>query len=269
MRIKSVLLTLCVGIFMSAIVANAQGGPKVPKVELAASPTTDVALKLVAVGDIQGLDAAVIADLHPAMFILSNLSDKAIVGLAVKWVYTDQTGNVGRYIHRSDSFAMIKSVAVVPPHERLLIVPRAFLPESLLFAAHTGPSLGALGRSAEPGLATVSEISATIDTVIFEDGELVGPNESHYDTEIQSRTIAAEQLASQVREAQARGEDPKPLLQEILKAQTFSETDFVAQWTLQYAHRLLEAPIFDVQLSDLENPPMPPKFFRKTNGGKS
>lgn len=252
--IASVLLLLTGNI-------NARGGP-----QLASSPTPEITISPASADKLPGIDSAVVARFHPTAFILTNESSRAILGLAVQWVYTNQNGEPGLYTHRSDSFSRLNAGVVVPPHGRLLVAPGAFLPERLALRPHTGPSLDALDGRAVPNLASASNIRVQIDCVIFADGEVVGQNQTHYDAQIQGRKIAAEQLAKQVRSAQSRGEDPISMLKQVVETRP-SQTDFVAEWTVRLANQLLRAPVFETQLNALENLPAQPKFFR--NGGKS
>jgi hypothetical protein len=208
----------------------------------------------------------VVAKFHPATFILTNQSSRAIVGLAVQWVFTDQNGHPGLHTTSSDSFLLLRPNAVVAPHARLLVAPGVFLPESLAQSPHTGPSISAFDGRSAPNVPVASQVVVKIDCVIFEDGEVAGPNQTHYDAEIQSRKIAAEQIAKQVRSAQSRNEDPIPLLRQIAGTRP-SSTDFVSVWTVTFANQLLRAPNFSAHVTTLENSPTPPKFFLKTNGG--
>jgi hypothetical protein len=126
---------------------------------------------------------------------------------------------------------------------------------------HIGATLQALDGHGASWAATASKITITVDCVIFEDGEVVGPNNSHLDLEIQSRRIAAGKLAQQVRNVQAAGGDPTSMLKQL--AATSSDSDFVILWTSILANRLLRAPVLNTQLAALENMPALPNFFTK------
>ena len=109
-----------------------------------------------------------------------------------------------------------------------------------------------------------TDLAAKIDTIIFGDGEVVGPNSTHFDTEIQNRKMAATGLAKQLRNAMARGEDPKVTLNRIMESEP-SRSDTLAFWQRRYARMmLLRFPRnFDGQLAATEKLPEPPNFFRK------
>jgi len=251
-------------VLTSVIVASAQRIPM--KVQLPTSPTTEVAVKSILPEDFPAIDKTAFANVHPASFVLKNLSNRAIVAIAVEWSYTAQDGHEGRGFAKSNSLST-NTGAVVQPYERLFVGPKVFLPESLAFAPHIGSPFEALdGRSAH-WAATASQITAKIDVVIFEDGELVGPDQSQLGVEIQSQKMAADQIASKVRYAQSQGQDPTPMLKQIAEAPMESTTDFIGLWSGLYAHQLLSAQgsnNFDARLTAMEKTPTPLKIFRKT-----
>ena len=202
----------------------------------------------------------------PESFVLTNRSNRAVVALSVLWTMTQPDGRQTPYIMRNDSFMHPNSSALVPPNSRILVTPKALLREGVARSPQMGggTAAGQGGGAASPTVAAVK-----VDCVIFEDGELVGPNETHCDEEIQSRKIAADSIVRQVRNAQARGEDPAIVLRQVKQARSL-RTDYVAQWTNQYATQVLALPVkvtglsLENQLAGLEKIPTPPKFFRTT-----
>jgi hypothetical protein len=216
--------------------------------------------------DFPAIDKTAFANVHPASFVLTNLSNRAIVALAVEWSYTAQDGHEGQGFIKSSSLST-NTGAVVQPHTRLFVGPKIFLPESLAFAPHIGSPFEALdGRSAH-WAATASQITAKIDVVVFEDGELVGPDQSQFEVEIHSQKTAADQIASKVRYAQSQGQDPTPILKQSAEAPMESTTDFIGLWSGLYARQLLSArgsSNFDVRLTAMEKTPTPLRIFRKT-----
>ena len=241
--------------------ANAQWNPNM-KIHLTASPTSEISIAPLTHENIPDIDAAKLANVHPSAFVLTNLSNRAIVALAVEWVYTNPDGHTANGFHKSDSFFQ-NAPALVQPHGRLFVGPQVFLPDSLAFAPHVGAAFEALDGSRSRWSINASEITASVDMVVFDDGELVGPNRSEYDSEIGARKLAAEQVVSKVRYAQSKGEDPTPTLKSLAEGRVVGQKDFIAQWSAMYAQRLLKAPTLEEQLTALQNIPVPPKFFRK------
>jgi hypothetical protein len=246
-----------VAVLTFVIVASAQNIPM--KVQHPTSPTTELEVKAMLPEDFPAIDKTAFAKVHPASFVLTNLSNRAIVALVVEWSYTAQDGHEGR--------GFVKSSATVQPNTRLFVGPKVFLPEALAFAPHIGSPFEALDGRSGHWAATASQITATIDVVVFEDGELVGPDQSQFEVEMQSQKMAADQIASKVRRAQAQGQDPTPMLKQIAEAPMESTTDFIGLWSGLYAHQLLSArgsSRVDARLTAMEKTPTPLKIFRKT-----
>jgi hypothetical protein len=255
-------------ILMCGSVTSIRGGPNVRFVP---SPTHEITITPANADYLPGFDSSAVSKFHPAAFILTNQSSRAIVGLAVRWVYVDQNGRQGFLTHKSDSFSMAKAIAVMSPRTRLLVAPGVFLPEALAQSPHIGPPLEALDGRAVQSMQDASEITIQIDCVIFEDGEVVGPNQSNYDTEIQNRKIAAEQLAKQVRNAEAKGQDSISVASQIIEAAREKEppdhSDTLSLWNARFAQKLLRSPMPEAQLKALESMPALPKFYRTTSSG--
>lgn len=254
-----------VAVLTSVIVADAQRNPHM-KIQMAASPSTEVAIKTIIPEDFPTIDKAAFANVHPASFVLTNISNRAIVAIAIEWSYISEDGYEGHHLYKSSNLSIKNAKALVQPHTRLFVGPNMALPESLASAPHIGPRFEALDGRSAPWAATASQMSATIDVIIFEDGELVGPNQSHYDGEIQSQKLAADQIASKVRYALSQGQDPTPTLKQIAGGTLASTTDFIGLWSTLYAQQLLRARdsgTFEQQLSALEKTPTPLRIFRK------
>jgi hypothetical protein len=252
---------LALFILMCGNATSIRGGPNVRFVP---SPTQELTITPANADNLPGFDSSAVSKFHPAAFILTNQSNRAIVGLAVRWAYVDENGRRGLLTHQSDSFSTPNAIAVISPRSRLLVAPGVFLPESLAQSAHIGPPLEALDGRSATDMATASEITVQIDSIIFEDGQVVGPNDSQLDAEIQGRRIAATELAKQIRNAQSRGEEPTFTLRQILEKAKEAppyRSDRISQWTLKYSRRLLKAPVFEKRLAQLENMPAPPNFY--------
>ena len=87
------------------LVANAQRNPNM-KVQIPASPSTEVAVKTILPEDFPAIDKAAFANVHPASFVLTNQSDRAIVALAIEWSYTAQDGHEGQQFYKIDNLSI-------------------------------------------------------------------------------------------------------------------------------------------------------------------
>jgi hypothetical protein len=262
MRTTVSCFSLWVAVSIYGNVANAQGTPNM-QVQLNPSPSSAIVLALATPALVPEFPSSVVAQFHPSTFLLTDQdqSGRAIVALAVQWVYTDQSGRQGQDSLRSDKYLRQTPNVLLSPRASLLVAPEVFLQKTLAQVPHIGTTLQALDGRGASWAATASKITITVDCVIFEDGEVVGPNNSQLDLEIQSRRIAAGKLTQQVRNVQAAGGDPTSMLKQL--AATSSDSDFVILWTSILANRLLKAPVFNTQLAALENMPVLPNFFTK------
>jgi hypothetical protein len=136
--------------------------------------------------------------------------------------------------------------------------------ESLAQAPHIGSSIDTMDGRGDKGIIGGMGVTIKIDSVISEDGQVFGPNESSYDTEIENRKLAATQLAKQIRNAMAKGEDVNVMFERILETKV-SMNNSMGKWTNMYASSMKNksAASFQSRLHTLENLPEPPKFVRK------
>src|SRR5262249_46298642 len=124
-------------------------------------------------------------DLRPVSFVAVNRSNKAIIGISVDWLLTDQTGKTTSPNTRSHSFLAPDFAPLAAPRESLLVLPGMFVQES--------PMRGRGKVVTHPSSRTVAlfsssvQVHAEIDAIIFSDGEIVGPNRSKLHAEIQDR----------------------------------------------------------------------------------
>jgi hypothetical protein len=249
-----------VGLFLLLSFAVSVRGTTMP--QLPSSPSALVTVSPTTIGNLPQLDGAKVQKFHPNAFVLTNQSNKAIVAIMVQWTYVDSTGHPRVSNTYSDSFMQPKYTAYLPARARLLVAPGAFLPESLAQSAHIGAQLDDLDGRRERDIASASEIAAHIDLIIFEDGELVGPNQTRYEVMIQDRKLAATQIAMQLRNTLANGDDPKVTIGHILESVP-AQSDYVGTWTHTYAKMIRRAPSVEKQLEALETLPEPPKFYRR------
>lgn len=239
---------------------STRGGP-IPQ-HLPTSPHPLVSVTAATSDNLPQFDAALVQKFHPYAFILTNQSDKAIVGLMTLWTFTDSHGFPRTEQVHTDSFMQPRSPVLLVPHARLIVAPGAFLPEALAQTPHMGARLEDMDGRLNRDINGATQIKVQVDLVIFEDGEMAGPNETRYDTMIQNRKIAATQIAKQLRNALSNGDDPKITLGHILETAP-SQSDSMAVWTHIYAGMLQRSPALEKQLHALETLPEPPKFYKK------
>lgn len=249
MKIILRVLSMTLACAMLLCGANGQGRPSV---NITSSPSPEIELtpfdpnQFPAFGTING---------EPG-FVVTNRSARAVVGLTILWVSTRQEGKQIVNMQRTDAFSMPGNNVVLHANSSLVSTPKGFFWEPLSSRMYGVGGGGSHYPSAVP-------IAATVDCVIFEDGELVGPNDSHHDVDIASRRIAAANIVQQVRAAQGRGELPENVLSQMEHTRMSGRADRVGFWTSMFASRLSKARNLDGELTNLQKLPEPPKFFRK------
>jgi hypothetical protein len=251
--IRCVVLALLI----LSTVTPIRGGP-----QLSASPTPLVTISPATPGNLPQLDSSIVQKFHPNTFLLTNKSDKTIVGLMVRWTYVDAQGFARVQNVSIDSFARPNSPGLLAPNARLIVAPNSFLPEAYANLPHVGPGLADFNSQAVPDMIGATQITASIDLVMWQDGEIAGPNKTRFDEEIQNRKLAATQLAKQIRNSIANGVDPKAVLRQILETKTV-RSDTVALHTQIYARMLINATDMGKAAQSLEALPEPPQFFSK------
>ncbi len=201
-------------------------------------------------------DAVSAADSGLAVVITNN-SDKKIVVCNIRWVYS-VAGRTKQTALAIDSFLTPKAQPLLAPRQRAVATPFAFTSEALVSGGQIK------GRSpANGGLMTTSpEVLVTLDLVIFDDGEVVGPDEQHYVADLQGRTLAAKYISEQVSAALARGENSASLLSPLASSIPLAD-DHVGVWKKQFARELLTSPIRERYLQYLQSLPTLPPFYRR------
>jgi hypothetical protein len=233
--------------------------------EIEASPAAGITLKpfnfkqFPAFGEIITTSPA-LNDAQPASFVVDNGSDRAIIGIAVQWIFITPSGEQNVYSSRTHSFLSAKAAPLVAPHGRMFVAPQVFIPEA---AVTSGGLIGTVPPARIVAqLQSASSIHVRIDSIIFADGEVVGPNRLNLPGEIQDRKIAADLITRHVHAARTLGKDPIAALHD-LPASPSPWGSGVDKHRSQFASQLSSTKHFDAVLSFIEAIPAPPKFFRK------
>lgn len=215
-----------------------------------------------------------------AAIVLENRSERAVTALRYRWGTIDESGKHRSRTVSSDSYMVDIYSAVAEPGSRHLISPSGSVDEASIDHVHAGGGLigarvGAqhLGR-AEP---KIVELSFEIDLVLFEDGEIAGPDPDRYATELQWRKPGAQFIAKQIRLAIAESRDVAPVLSALAEVPCIGrlghvQGDPLLHWIRYYARRYLQAMKQEsntfnwreVRLRHLESRPALPKFYRRS-----
>jgi len=214
--------------------------------------------------------------------VLKNESSKHIVGVAVRWVSTDRTGQSRTTMQSFDSFGT--SVAarqpVIPTGTQLIATPNGFQQVRVQsgggfvggFGQAEGVSSFGFGRGQLipiDNLDQANGVTAIVDTIIFEDGRFIGPDESHLIEYINAVAGAVKALVKDLGAASSDGRDVDDILRNIASAgRTRSLDDLLDDpagfWAIREARLLLAIPREQRKalLDQLERLSPPPSFYK-------
>ncbi len=206
-----------------------------------------------------------LSPLMPASFLLTNKTDRSIVGILVFWVTIDDAGQKIAHRYACDSFLDTRTLPVLGPRSTMLVAPQIWIALEQLPRYRKTPAFSAndqrLRRVAQK-FRNAASVSVRIDSIIFSDGEVVGPDNWRFADEISSRTIAASKILQAVRTATANGQPASSALAAVAH-QPVIRGEHLATWERRFARQLLKAPDVSQTLRSLENLPPVPAFFRR------
>lgn len=197
-------------------------------------------------------------------FVVQNKDKRSIIGIVGIWKITDASGQVNTSTFASDIFLSTVQNSVLPPDQTLVLTPNGWINPAIYRQMRTGGTdweHSGRAQLVSGRIMQASAVTASIDSVIFEDGEICGVNSAYLDKEIQARKRAALFVSSMVRTSMLNGADWKT----PLKAASMSiETTPPYQegfWKQKFASDLLGSRGDPTKLLDFfENLPSPPAF---------
>ena len=225
-------------------------------------------------------------DYRPYALLLTNSSGKAIVALTIRWIGTS-AGKSGVFDSSSDSllsgaptggssmtmlqrpihgqtqvqlgqsYQSANGPEVIANGERMLVAPGLFARESV---AKVRGNAG--GSSSMPlALQSAESVSATLDAVVLEDGEVLGPDASHTVDALLSRKAAIDGVVSAVRAAERNGQDGVEALRQLANAQPTRDQNPLARQQSTIARVLMSQRQWREQLEKLAALQLP-RFYR-------
>lgn len=280
-------LRLTIGSLMWLVVAAQQPLYSQPEpMELVAPSDSGISVAVYDVGRQPALarffESSEPARLAKYSIVLTNESTKHIVGVAVRWIYTDDAGQSRTTMQSFDSFGT--SVAarqpVIPAETQLIATPNGFQHVRVLSGGGFISGGGRAGGVSSFGfgrgqlvriddLDQAQRVTAMVDTIIFEDGRVIGADESHLADYINAIAAAVKTLVRNLRDAISVGRDVDELLRNFASMRrTWSAAklrdDPAGSWMMMEAELLLRIPFEQRtgRLDQLERLPSPPAFYR-------
>ena len=191
-------------------------------------------------------------------FLLENNSRQGITALTIIWRIAGG-GNkpLTRRVY-ADSYGRRGKPALVRGNGQAVVTPIGTR------SAELAQSRFSYWSGSIPNFEGVTHIEVSLDTVIFADGRVIGPDESQTVDSITSRKTAAEALVADVRTTIAQGWDVNAILLDRSSSASNDPLDYFGSWTARFANKLLtknEANRLSY-LTQIENLPQLPTFFR-------
>jgi hypothetical protein len=195
--------------------------------------------------------------LRKAAFTIHNDDDREVVAVCVLWTITDPLGKTSTITLTMDEYlTTVRSVAIAP-HGKISVAPSGFV----LPMPEQGISVGS-GTSdtrLATRLADAQSVTVSLDSIIYEDGTLWGPNACELDKRLTARKAAAIHIAQVARRAMAYNEDPANALKPFASESDSSNQQ--AEWESNFANQLLANPKqMESLLQYLESLPSPPSI---------
>jgi hypothetical protein len=200
------------------------------------------------------------ADLQSSTFILTNQTDRDIVGLAVRWILRDSAGNQESVPWFTHSYLSADVAPLIGPRGEMMVAPGSFVPDTSM---KSGGFLGtvATDRTVQK-FKSALEVSVEIDSVIFADGEVVGPKSLPLVQQIKDRQVAAQMLVRHLEQANLKGVKPQDALQQSVATPSAWGASVDRQRRI-LARQLGSARDFDSELQAVKRLQKPLNFHRK------
>jgi hypothetical protein len=203
-------------------------------------------------------------------FLLVNKKAKPIMAVTVEWKYVEDSGKVVSRSYFCDGYLRVPSAPVIDSGASGLITPEGCTPEELF------PRLVSGGLIAPPferdkafaaQASSITNVSITVDAVIYSDGEVAGPDKRQYANEIAMRDRAMRSVASSVESAGADLTASESLLASI-SSNAVGSHDKQTQLEARWAATLMHSPNLPGTLAAIKNAAPLPTFFHSTQEGQ-
>ncbi len=286
-------LLMCIMALTGILQSEAQ---TVPKLFMGASPSSEITLEKCSAAGVPGLARVFdivprVSDLQSSCFIVSNQSERTIIGIGVQWTIVDSSGKKINRPFKTHSYLAQNFAPLAAPHQRLIVMPAMFIQEPEL-QSNSGLIVSSPGRQFISLFSNAAQVHAEIDSIIFGDGEVAGPNALRLHAEIQARKDAADVVVRHVHASAAvflrsSGQMPSeppafaqhvhefvkqidgqlspdhPIAGALHQLSEPSANDLVTERAGRFAQDLLHTRHFRGVFELIQSIPSPPVFYRK------
>lgn len=200
--------------------------------------------------------------LPPGSFILKNQRDKAMTVVDVVWTYADQAGHSIQKKLTCDGYYFGPVRSIVKPKNLSLITPSGYTPQEHFDRLPSTGVLDPLSWSAKEKSVMTGPISlatVSIDSIIYEDGQIWGPDTHRYYENVLNRRSIMQSLSTELSEASKSGEGVATRLEKIHK-ESASAGDRRSSWRHHYAGLIKNSPNLEGTLKQLDAQEALPEF---------
>ncbi len=192
------------------------------------------------------------ADYAHSYFVLVNDSDRHIDAVTVVWRYRSKvSGEMQNGIQKTyEQWGLDKSqfYHAAAAHSRMMLDPGAAGPHAF-------------------GDASDKQISLIVDSIVFSDGEIVGPDKMDIGADMTARYAAAQAVSQEFHAGKRDGIAPVVTANNIHKMLHTGNT-LQDKWRGSFASRIAASvtqrpELTALHLRELDNMAKPPKFFKK------
>lgn len=166
-----------------------------------------------------------IAVLPSGSFLLKNNLTKWITAIHAVWSLKDADDKTQEHTYSSNGYVVPGNRTIIKPLSLTLITPMGRASVEQFGHLRSSGVLDAL-RWGRADKLRLTEVKVSLDSVIFEDGQIWGPDRKQYYRTLLSGRSALEALAAELKEASGRGEDIKTYLEKVKSESggTYEET---------------------------------------------
>jgi hypothetical protein len=204
----------------------------------------------------------------PGSFILKNQRDKAMTVVDIVWTYTDLSGHSIQKKLTCDGYYFGPARSIVKPKSQSLFTPSGYSSEEHFNRLPSTGVLDPLSWSAkEKSVMTgpISSVTVSIDSIIYEDGQIWGPDTHQYYETVLNRHSVMQSLSAELAEASKSGEGVAARLEKIHK-ESAAGTDRRSSWKHHYAGLIKNSPNLEGTLKQLNAQENLPEFKHISEG---
>jgi hypothetical protein len=206
-----------------------------------------------------------LAGVPPGSLLLVNHSDKPVTAAVLIWSFTNQSGSVQTKRLNCDGYGLTPVDPIVRANGMSLITPYGYGREETINSAEKSRLLNSpFGPQQAISPDFSAPIHLEIDSLIFEDGRVLGMNKHQYPLEIQQRYAALQSVLANIDSSQAAGESLKKFAESARKSLEEAppgQSDRRSSLKAKFYSQLERSPNVDGTLRFLQNLPVPQAFY--------